>query len=389
MKIVPTRLSFVLSAVMITFAPLCVTSNAATITTVASGLLAPTKVVLSTQGNLLVAEAGIGPNTGRISLVDPTTGARRTLLNGLPSAFAAPNHDPSGPSALLRRGRTLFVAIGTGDAVVNGAAPTTTVPNPYPASPLFSSVLAIHFSANVEKSTGGFTLSLADQAALKAGSLVVLDNGSGDKLTVDLVADFDNYISEPRPTEPNNVRASNPFDLAVIDERLFVVDASMNSVRTVDLVTGAVGTLTTFAPLPNTRGFGPPVVEAVPDSICVYGDQLLVTVLTGFPFPLGGAQVRMVDPVTGANGPLITGLTSAIDVRPLNDGGFLTLEYTTNMLAGVPPPPGRLQWFATPSSTPVVISNTLSTPTNMELDEKTGSIFITEIFSGKILKVSL
>ena len=389
MKTVPNLLSFLLTAVAITFAPVCVSLSAATTTTVASGLLAPTKVILSKQGNLLVAEAGIGPNTGRISLVDPTTGSRRSLLAGLPSGFAAPNNDPSGPSALLMRGRTLFVTIGTGDAVVNGAAPTTTVANPHPSSPVYSSVLAVHFSANVEKSTAGFTLSFADQVALKAGSLVVLDNGSGDKLTVELVADFDNYLPEPRPGEPNNVRASNPFDLAVIGERMFVVDASMNNVRTVDLASGAIGTLTTFAPLPNIRGFGPPVVEAVPNSLRVFGDQLLVTLLTGFPFPLGGAQVQIVDPDTGAHGPLITGLTSAIDVLPLDDGGFFALEFTSDMLAGVPPLPGKLKWFATPSSSPVVITGSLISPTNLERNEQTGALFVTEIFTGRILKITL
>ena len=162
----------------------------------------------------------------------------------------------------------------------------------------------------------------------------------------------------------------------------------MNNIRTVDLASGDVGTLTTFAPLLNTRGFGPPVVEAVPDSLRVFGDQLLVTLLSGFPFPIGAAQVRMVDPDTGTNGPLITGLTSAIDVLPLDDGSFLTLEFTADMFAS-PPPPGRLKWFATPSSSPVVIPATLITPTNLELDEKTGAIYITEIFTGRILKLSM
>jgi len=388
MKILLHAPRFLLTALATAFLAVWPSLNAATITPVASGLHAPTKLVLSKLGNLIVAEAGMGPNTGRLSLVDPATGNRRTLLDGLPAGFAAPNHDPSGPSGLLMHGRTLYLTIGTGDAVLNGSAPTTTVPNPHPASPLFSSVLAIHFSANVEISTGGFHLSMADQLALKAGSIVTLNAGAGDKLTVELVADFDDYVPEPRPVEPNNVRASNPFGLAFIDDRLFVVDASMNNVRTVDLGSGAVGTLTTFGPLPNTRGFGPPVVEAVPDSIRVFGDQLLVTLLTGFPFPLGGAQVQSVDPITGAHGPLITGLTSAIDVLPLDEGGFLTLEFTADMLAGVPPPPGRLKWFETPSSSPVLISNGLFTPTRLELDPKSGSVYITEIFAGKIVKVT-
>jgi hypothetical protein len=101
------------------------------------------------------------------------------------------------------------------------------------------------------------------------------------------------------------------------------------------LQTGNFTVLTTFAPLPNNRGFGPPVVEAVPDSIHLVGNQLLVTLLSGFPFPLGNAQVRAVDPVTGNSTPFITGLTSAIDVLPDGDGGFFTLEYSADMLAGV------------------------------------------------------
>ena len=36
----------------------------------AGGLRAPTKIIFSTQNNLLVAEQGYGPNTGRVSIID-------------------------------------------------------------------------------------------------------------------------------------------------------------------------------------------------------------------------------------------------------------------------------------------------------------------------------
>ena len=391
MKTLSNRLFLSLAAAATFLAPVCSPLQAATTTTVASGLRAPTKATLSKLGNLIVAEAGNGPNTGRVSIVDPATGARRTLLDGLPSAFAAPNNDPSGPSSVLLVGRTLYVTIGTGDAVVNGPVPMTTVPNPAPASPVLSSVLAIHFSAHVEKTTQGFALTPADHAALKAGAVVVHDNGAGDRLTVELVADFDNYVPEPRPDAPTNVRASNPFGVTVIEDQMFVVDASMNNLRTVDLQSGTVGTLTSFTPVPNTRGFGPPVSEAVPDSIHVYGDALLVTELTGFPFPPGQAKVLMVDSAGGATAPVITGLTSAIDVLAQDDGGFYTLEYTADMLAplfGQPMPPGKLKLFSSAGATPVVLTDTLPMPTSMARDEKSGAIYVTEIFAGKIVKVS-
>ena len=54
----------------------------------ASGLRAPTKVIFSQKDNLLVAEQGTdAPNTGRISIIDPSSGTVRTLLDSLPSAL--------------------------------------------------------------------------------------------------------------------------------------------------------------------------------------------------------------------------------------------------------------------------------------------------------------
>lgn len=386
------RLHLLLAAVATSIAPVFATPPAAPqpgpTTVVASGLHSPSKTLVSRKGTLFVAEAGIGPNTGRISLVNPKTGVRRTLIDGLPSGFAAPSNQPSGPSGLLMSGRTLYLTVSTGDAVLNGAARGSTVPNANPSSPLFSSVLAIHLSPLVEHCTRGFTLTRADHDTLKSGAVVVLRNGPADRVVLELVADIPDYVAEPRPDQPNNVRASNPFGLVKIGDRLFVVDASFNKIHTVDLDSGDLGTLAVFGPVPNTRGSGPPVVEAVPDSICVYGDQLLITYLTGFPFPLGGAQVRLVDPDTGASGPVITGLTSAIDVVPLDSGGFLTLEYSTDMLVS-PPLPGRIQWWETPSSAPVLINGALSTPTSLEVDERAGAGYITEIFAGRIVKIAL
>ncbi len=378
------RQSFVLAAVATLLAPVGASVHAATPVPLVTGLTSPTKTSFTVAGSLLVAEAGTGPNTGRISIVAPGDGSRRTLIQGLPSGLAAPNNQPSGPSGLVRHLRTVYVTVSTGDAVVAGSVPETTVANPRPASPLFTSVLSIEFTLQPELIVDPLVLSLEDHATLKSGGRITRNN-----ITLELVADFPDYVADPRANAPDNVRASNPFGLTVLGERLYVVDASLNSIHTIDLATRAVTTLTTFAPLPNTRGMGPPVVEAVPDSIRVFGDKLLVSFLTGFPFPLGGAQVRLVDPVTGANTPFITGLTSAIDAVALPGGGFLTLEHTSDMLAGAAAgPSGRLQWYATPDAKPVLIADALRNPTHVQFDERTAEVYITEIFAGRILKVS-
>lgn len=85
-------------------------------------------------------------------------GTRRTLIDGLPSALTDVA-EPSGPARVVMRGRTLYVLIGIGDSVLPAPVPTRHLANPNVSSPLYSSVLALHFSANVEKHTAGFTLS--------------------------------------------------------------------------------------------------------------------------------------------------------------------------------------------------------------------------------------
>jgi len=356
------------------------------VSVVTENLQLPGKAIFSTKGNLIVAEQGSGVNTGRISIVDPVSGARRTLIDRLPAGFSPPNNDLSGPSGLAMRGRTLYVAIGGGDEVLAGSLPNSFVPNPTPSSPLFSSVWAIHFSANAEKSTSGVSLSTGDVAALKNGETVSLDNGDGDKLSIELIVDIPDYVPEPRPGLPNGVRQSNPFGLALNGDHLYVADASANIVRDIDLETRTFSTLTAFGPIVNNRGFGPPVVEPVPDSVHLYGDQLLVTLLSGFPFPISNAQVRAVDIGSGTNSTFISGLTSAIDVLPANGGGFLTLEFSTNMLD--PTAAGRLSFYSSNAASPVVIANCLITPTSLAQDQQSDDLYVTEIFTGRVVKIA-
>jgi hypothetical protein len=359
---------------------------------VAAGLQAPTKIITVSTTRLLVAEAGFGPNMGRISVLNPVTSQAWSLIDGLPGGFSPPNNDPSGVSGLAFRGTTLFLTIGLGDAVVAGPIPNTQIPNPHPSSPLFSSVLALDLGYQSNLFKGGYSITPADQAALKTNHHVTLHNGSGDKIVVRLVADFPNYVPEPVAGAPDNVRQSNPFGIAAIDDDVYVPDASSNSLRSVDLETKTWRTLTNFAPLPNSRGFGPPVVEAVPSSIRRYGADVLVTLLSGFPFPIGGSKIFYVNTTTRKAYAFISGLTSAIDVTPIRRNGItsiLTLEFSADMLAQPQPLPGRLKLFANRTATPSVIADCLITPTSMAKDVSNGSVYVTEIFTGRVMRVTL
>ncbi|MEW6212086.1 MAG: ScyD/ScyE family protein [Acidobacteriota bacterium] len=354
----------------------------------ATGLKAPTKIISTPAGNLLVAEAGMGQNTGRISIIDPS-GNRRTLLDGLPSGLAPPNNAPIGPSGLALRGRTLYITIGAGDEVLAGPLPATEVPNPNPSSPLFSSVLAIRFNSSVEETTDGFALTLADHVNLNTGLPLNLTNAAGDRLTVELVTDFPDFTYEFRPGVPNNVRPSNPFGLVVNGRKLYVVDAAQNAIREVEINTGDSRILLTFPRRANTLPFGPPVIDPVPDSIRLFGKHLLVTFLTGFPFPPGQADVRRVNRTNNSHSQLIGGLTSAIDVLPVknssNQDQFIVLEFSTSMTAQ-PPAPGRLRLFDL-SGQATVIADCLISPTSVALNTTDGFLYATEIFTGRIIRI--
>jgi hypothetical protein len=151
--------------------------------------------------------------------------------------------------------------------------------------------------------------------------------------------------------------------------------------------TGAFQTLVTFPSLPNPTSSGPPFVEPVPDSIRFDGGQLLVTTLTGFPFPPGAGRIWAVDPNTGAITQRISGLTSGIDALPIRTvtghDTYLVLEFSTNQLAGAP---GRLYTVTGPSGQ--LVAQPLVTPTSMAADLVRGEVFVTQIFTGQVVRVT-
>ena len=354
----------------------------------AGGLHLPSKIAFTHQHNLIVAESGTeANNTGRVSLVDRATSTRRTLVEGLPSGLsrAEGQPTPSGPSGLAVQDRTIYVTIGSGDAVLPGPAPGTEQPNPSIASPILASLLSLHSSVPLDVAAGGFVLTPADHSALKAGETLTLHNAAGEELIVRLVADFPDYTAEPRPNFAANVRAGNPFGVAARGQTLYVVDASQNVVRRVDANSGEVTTLATIGKVQNPTPVGPPVIDPVPDSVHVRGDDLVVTTLTGFPFPAGRASVLKIG-AGGAIETLVSGLTSAIDVAPLGHGAadpLLVLEFSTNMLEQAP---GRLR-LVTPAGESTTIAEGLPTPTSMVVDANTGEVFISHIFPGFITRI--
>ncbi|MGI9055171.1 MAG: hypothetical protein ACR2F2_05140, partial [Pyrinomonadaceae bacterium] len=150
------------------------------------GLTSPNKIITAGQTSLLVSENGtMMPNNGRISMINKTTGARQTLIGGLPSGIntAEGMPAPSGPSGLKLKGLTLYVTIGQGDSVVRGGRGGLAA-NGSPVTPLNNSILELSLPADYEQLASGFTLSFADQTTLAGGGQVNLLNAQGKMLGV-------------------------------------------------------------------------------------------------------------------------------------------------------------------------------------------------------------
>ena len=355
--------------------------------TFATGLLAPSKIIQTPRGNLIVAEGGPEVvNNGRVSIVDQQ-GNRRTLLDGLPSARTYVG-DFNGTTGVYLAGRTLFILNGQGDVTVSGPVQGAEKANPTPASPLFSSVLAVDFPEALETNTIGFKLTLADHHTLKSNVPLAVSNAAGERTTLRLVVDFVDHLPSPRPDFADNVRHSHPYGIVADDTHLYVVDAGFNNVHKVEITTGNEQTLASFPPTPSPLTNGPPVLENVPTSIHWAGGQLLVTTFGGAPFLPGYSKVRRIDPQTGAAVSLIEGLTTAIDSTPLAASdllaGILTLEYDLSFpLPGL----GELRFYATPKSTPVTNSVCLNTPSSMLYDAKSDRLILSELSTGRLVSL--
>lgn len=350
---------------------------------IATGLQSPNKMVLTPRGNFLVSETSTNPNAGRISVVS-RAGARRSLFEALPSGLEVAGGG-SGPTGLALRDRTLYIALGGGDT--ERRTPTgASQHNPMGiSSPLFTSVLEVRFSADIDSLNGTFRLTPEQQQSLAAGEELTLDDGAGGTARISLLVDFADAVREGA-----GYRFSNPWGLAVSEDggTLWVIDASQNTLLRVSTATGRWQRVIQFPPLPNAGRIGPPVVDAVPTSIRTYGNQLLVSFLTGFPFTPGYARVSAINPDQRTVEPFIASITSAVDVlwRPRAEGRsqFFVLEFSQNQSAQ-PAPPGRLLRYDSPAAQPIL--SDLRAPVSLAFDPGTEELFILEL-SGRILSVS-
>lgn len=286
---------------------------------VATGLSSPRHLSFAPNGDLYVAESGApsdsqGPCTshpefGDICLDDTSSvtkisrkGGQSRVVTGLPSIVGA--SEVNGAFDVVVHGSTLTIAMGLGGTPELRAA-------------------------------------LGPKAA-PLGSVVDvrLNRGRGTAADVRVRADLVAYEAAHDP-DGSGVD-SNPVDLAQLPGgRVVAVDAGGNDALTVSR-TGAVDTLAVFpspgvAELPPFTGAPPGTLvpyQSVPTAAAKGPDGAwYVSELTGFPFPVGSANIYRVA-ADGSRTVYATGLTSLTDLAWDGDTLYAVQMADEGLLAG-------------------------------------------------------
>ncbi len=184
----------------------------------------------------------------------------------------------------------------------------------------------------------------------------------------------------------------NPFDLAFDENgKLYVTDASANGIAT-ESAENKTQFLHQFNRLPHPTNSAQ-TIDAVPTGIVHDGNEFLVTLTGGCPFPEGGGQVIAIGEIWRPR-TIVSGLNMPIDVGVADDGALWVLEFATfrrggNCFAGGDyiADSGRLSRVAADGTLqPAIVG--LNTP-GAFLFGADDTIYVSEVFLGRVLALQL
>ncbi|WP_256838875.1 ScyD/ScyE family protein [Ornithinimicrobium faecis] len=307
-------------------------------TVVATGLNSPRHLTAAPNGDLYVAEAGTGgddclvmgeegpvldegvpipcgswdpeehPDWGEIRLGDTGSitkitrkGHQSRVVTGLPAVDLG-GGEATGPSDVAVRGNKLMVTVGLG------------------ADPAVRDLAADLFDEELYE----------DLATVQQVKL------SGKKTSARTVADLGQFEADNNP-HPAMVD-TNPNAIVSDGSGWIITDAGGNSVLRMD----HKGRLSTLAVPPGGEAEAPPFLELPPGTMIPFepvptaaergrDGSVYISVLTGFPFPVGGSTIWKVSP-SGKVTSWATGLTNVTDLTFGPDGSLYAVQLANNGL---------------------------------------------------------
>lgn len=342
---------------------------------VAEGLNNPYKLAFGPDGALYVAEAGTGGEAGGESCAEVETpeasGEACAGPTGSVTRIDLSGEEPSQERVV--EGLASFAATeGEGDGAVGPTSVT------FGADGTMYVILGLGGNSDLRGMFG--------DAAEQLGTIVAVPEGEDPAILADLVAfeEAENPDAElPEAVAPD----SNPFDLIFQGGRLLAVDAGGNDVLSVDPDSGDVELV---GVLPFGQTEAPPFLELPPGTQIPYqpvptgiadGEHgLLVSQLTGFPFPPGAANVFALDPE--AEEPFTVaeeGFTNIIDVAQGPDGSVYVLQFSAEGLLNEPedaPPTSRLVQIRPDGTRKVLLQDELLVPAGVTVGPD-GMVYVT------------
>lgn len=320
-------------------------------TVIATGLANPRGLFVDADGNLWVAESGVGGDG--------------------PCAMGPEgNEECMG----LSGGVTKISADGTQERVLDGLASRAAEGGSSATGP--NDVAVVENQIYVLLGYGGDPATRVDLGTEDELGWLMVDDGSGLKP----VADIAGYETISNPD--GAAFDANPYSLVPAAEGAMVVsDAGQNALLNVT-AEGEISTLTVF---PNREAQAPDgssiPMNPVPTGVTsdANGD-LVVGELTGFPFPVGGANVYTVSASGGEPTSTLEGFTNVIDVAVGPDGSTYVLEMLKGSMLGINPDDpstmdGQLTRVSLDGTRTVVASDGLVWPTGLAIDAD-GAIYV-------------
>jgi hypothetical protein len=206
-----------------------------------------------------------------------------------------------------------------------------------------------------------------------------------------LQEDLGAYEAATNPT--GDEEDSNPYGILALPGKKIVADAGANALNQVL----ANGTISTLAIFPDRLAEAPPFLElppgtlipmdAVPTSVALGLDgHYYVGQLTGFPFPVGGANVYRVPAQGGTPEVYAGGFSAIVDVAFGPNGELYVLELAKNGLLDAfifNDWTGALIRVDTDGTRTEIAEGSLFAPGGVAVDSN-GTIYVTNnsIFSG-------